>query len=130
MVFWIQLLETHKKGSQHFRLSRCFFLKKWHVIHLNSGRKKRPFLKIFGFLDLAARDAQKRFSTLSSISLFEKKTWQAIQLNSGRKKRPFLKIFGFLDLAARDAQKRFSTLSSISLFEKKTWQAIQLNSGR
>ena len=23
LVFWIQLLETHKKGSQHFRLSRC-----------------------------------------------------------------------------------------------------------
>ena len=89
-------------------------------MQLNNGRQERPFLKIFGFLNSAARDAQKRFPTLSSISLFEKKTWQAMQLNNGRQERPFLKIFGFLNSAARDAQKRFPTLSSISLFEKKT----------
>ena len=50
------------------------------------GRERfyERILKIFGFLDLATWAAPKRFSTLSSISLFEKKRWHAIQLNSGR----------------------------------------------
>ena len=109
----------HKKCFQHFRLSRCLKEKTGQAIQLDSGRQERPFLKIFSFLDSAARDAQKMFPTLSSISLFKEKTGQAIQLDSGRQERPFLKIFSFLDSAARDAQKRFPTLSSISLFARK-----------
>ena len=109
----------HKKGLQHFPLSRCLKKNREKAIQLNSGRQERPFLKIFGFLDSATRNAQKRFPTLSSIRCLKKNREKAIQLNSGRQERPFLKIFGFLDSATRNAQKRFATLSSISLFKEK-----------
>ena len=98
----------------------------WKAIQLNSGRWERPFLKIFGFLDSAARDAQKMFQHFRLSRCLKEIAWKAIQLNSGRWERPFLKIFGFLDSAARDAQKMFPTLSSISLLERNSVESYTI----
>ena len=66
-----------KNGRSYRPLFNCIashlFFNRWLAIQLNSGRQERPFLKIFGFLDSATRNEQKRFPTLSSISLFEEK---------------------------------------------------------